>query len=154
MSLEEKIVSLEQAVNDNTATMLKLLEAMKVRNSWRMGEALAEQVSSALNEVQEMLETPETPVKPQPTGTVQSAVTEEAQPTEAVEKPSAEASPEPVALTYKDIQKPFLELVGKKGRDAAVALLSELGVKEGGKLTDVPESDWPKALAAIQKALV
>ncbi|MEI6046827.1 MAG: hypothetical protein WCS37_20970 [Chloroflexota bacterium] len=56
------------------------------------------------------------------------------------------------ALTYDDITKPFLALVNSKGRPAAEAVLKELGVPLGGKLSAVTPENYAKALEVIAKA--
>lgn len=55
-------------------------------------------------------------------------------------------------ITYEEIRKPFLDMVNKKGRAVAEALLLDLGLEPGQKLSAIAEADYGKALAAIQKA--
>ena len=55
-------------------------------------------------------------------------------------------------ITYEDIRKPFLDMVNKKGRSVAEALLLDLGLEPGQKLSAIAEADYGKALAEIQKA--
>ena len=54
--------------------------------------------------------------------------------------PKVESSgqPSPVA-TYDDVKRAILELSKKKGRDAAVKVLSEFGVASGPELQKTPE---------------
>lgn len=63
----------------------------------------------------------------------------------------APAAVEPApALTYDAIRVPFLtQLVAKQGREAGAALLKQFGVADGGKLSDIPEAQWPAVLEAI-----
>ena len=56
----------------------------------------------------------------------------------------------PAALVYADIQKPFLKLV-QTNRDAAVALLAELGAPSLKAFEGQPEK-FAEILAAIKKA--
>jgi hypothetical protein len=78
----------------------------------------------------------------------------EAQSETKPEVTKAEAKEEATAtkITYEEIRKPFLDMVNKKGRAVAEALLLELGLEPGQKLSAIAEADYGKALAAIQKA--
>ena len=70
--------------------------------------------------------------------------------TPAPEKAKVEKPAEPAALVYADIQKPFLKLV-QTNRDAAVALLAELGAPSLKAFEGQPEK-FAEILAAIKKA--
>ena len=65
------------------------------------------------------------------------------------EEPKAE-KPKEETLDYASyIQKPALNLVAVKGRDALTTLLREFGV---GNAKEVPEPKWPALRAAIDAA--
>ena len=69
-------------------------------------------------------------------------------------EPKAEvAQPVKASVSYEDIRTPFLELVNKKGREAAQQLLNDLGIPTGSKLSALAEGDYPKALELIKKAI-
>ena len=95
-------------------------------------------------------------VAAKPAAPVAQATTKaaEAKPEPKPEVVKAEAKEEAAAtkITYEDIRKPFLDMVNKKGRAVAEALLLELGLAPGQKLSAIAEADYGKALAAIQKA--
>lgn len=116
-------MSLEAAIAENTKALNTLI-------SLYQGGAVATKPTAPV-----ATKTPQT--KPAPTA--------EAPKTQAAE-------PFPAAITYEEIRKPFLDMVNKKGRAVAEALLLELGLEPGQKLSAIAEADYGKALAAIQKA--
>ena len=67
-----------------------------------------------------------------------------------VSKTPAPEKAKPAALVYADIQKPFLNLV-QTNRDAAVALLAELGAPSLKAFEGQPEK-FAEILATIKKA--
>jgi hypothetical protein len=73
---------------------------------------------------------------------------------EPVEEPATETAPEaeatPPALEYGDVSAAVLALVKAKGRDAAVAVLSEFGVPHAKELQP---GQWAEALKALTDAL-
>ncbi len=76
-------------------------------------------------------------------------------PEPAVAEESAVASPEPTPaadtkVEYAQVSAAVLDVVAKKGRDAALAVLAEFGVDNAKKLT---EGQWAGALAALQAKL-
>ena len=64
-------------------------------------------------------------------------------------KPAKPAAKSAAEVTFKDIEAPFIAYVKKAGRDPAIVLLGELGVK---RLSELKPEQYAKALAAIEKA--
>lgn len=91
-----------------------------------------------------------------PTAPVAQAITKaveaKSEPKPEVAKVEAKEEAAATKITYEDIRKPFLDMVNKKGRAVAEALLLELGLEPGQKLSAIAEADYSKALIAIQKA--
>jgi len=69
---------------------------------------------------------------------------------EMVAKQNVEASaaePAPAVIAYKDVAAATLELVGKKGKPAALAILKEFNVETAPKLS---EDKWAEYLDAVK----
>lgn len=147
-------MSLEAALIENTNALRELIAALSLRSPGAV--AYAEAKAKVLE-----------PVEAPAPANYGEVVRNLSQPGPvAVEKPKAKRAekpaPEPVveapvavepaapALSYDDIKIPFLtQLVAKKGREAGAALLREFNVPDGGKLSDIPQAQWPAVLEAI-----
>lgn len=60
------------------------------------------------------------------------------------------ASPAPAEISYDQISKAVISVAQKKGRDAAVALLSKFGA---GKATELKPEQYADVLAAVEESL-
>ena len=128
----EKQMSLEKAVQENTEALNRLIAVIEAAG------AVGVQGSDKAKVAHPAGKNAATPS----TGEKQKAATAEP----AAASPSEEAP----ALSYADIQNPFLRLV-QSDRDAAVALLAELGVPSLKTFEKQPER-FAELLAQIQKA--
>ena len=71
-------------------------------------------------------------------------------------EPATAAAPSPVAeqastqeMQYADIGVPFGDFVKAHGRDKALTILAEFGIK---RLPEAKPEDWPAILAAVKAA--
>ena len=123
-------------------------------------ELAIQQNTEALNVLVSLLKSGNVPAALTPKAAPKDAVVKTVTPTPAVpalkvEAVAVAAEPNETAqakITYEDIRKPFLDMVNKKGRSVAEALLLDLGLEPGQKLSAIAEADYGKALAEIQKA--
>jgi|GEM_PF-3366955 len=121
-------------------------------------EAAIQQNTEALNVLISLFKSGSVPAALTTKVAPKEAVVKTATPTPAAQTPTVAAAPvsladsEQIKITYEDIRKPFLDMVNKKGRAVAEALLLDLGLEPGQKLSAIAEADYGKALAAIQKA--
>lgn len=84
-----------------------------------------------------------------PKNVVNAAETPTASP--AAETASAAVSPaDDAKIEYAQVSTAVLSLVKAKGRDAAVAVLSQFGV---GNAKELAEAQWPEALEALNAEL-
>lgn len=114
-------MSLEAAIQENTAVMRELIA--RLTNS--PTTAAAPQVAND--------------PKPQAATTADTARTAaEAKADAPASKVESSGQHSPV-VTYDDVKRAILELSKKKGRDAAVKVLSEFGVASGPELQKTPE---------------
>ena len=120
-------MSLEQALQENTAALLALTATIKA----------AGLSTSATTEPKTKEEPAKSEVK--------------AEPVKPADPAPANASADPVdALAYADIQKPFLKLVNAN-KAKAVELLAELGVPTLKEFADKSDR-WAEVLKRIQEA--
>ena len=120
-------------------------------------ELAIQQNTEALNVLVSLLKSGNVPAVLTPKVAPKDAVVKTVNPTPAapalkVEAVAVAAETAQAKITYEDIRKPFLDMVNKKGRAVAEALLLDLGLEPGQKLSAIAEADYGKALAAIQKA--
>ncbi len=151
-------MSIESMLAENTAAIRELIAAINATQT-----ALQSPGARAYAEAKALVLEPAEPapaVEPEKKAKrsrVEKPTPAVTDPTPPVTEPAPELElvPEPVVeVTYEDIRVPFLtQLVARKGRDAGAALLLEFGVREGGKLSDIPKDRWPAVLAAIALAV-
>ena len=120
-------------------------------------ELAIQQNTEALNVLVSLLKSGNVPAALTPKVAPKDAVVKTVNPTPAapalkVEAVAVAAETAQAKITYEDIRKPFLDMVNKKGRSVAEALLLDLGLEPGQKLSAIAEADYGKALAEIQKA--
>ena len=120
-------------------------------------ELAIQQNTEALNVLVSLLKSGNVPAVLTPKVAPKDAVVKTVNPTPAapalkVEAVAVAAETAQAKITYEDIRKPFLDMVNKKGRSVAEALLLDLGLEPGQKLSAIAEADYGKALSAIQKA--
>ena len=120
-------------------------------------ELAIQQNTEALNVLVSLLKSGNVPAVLTPKVAPKDAVVKTVNPTPAapalkVEAVAVAAETAQAKITYEDIRKPFLDMVNKKGRAVAEALLLDLGLEPGQKLSAIAEADYGKALAEIQKA--
>jgi len=120
-------------------------------------ELAIQQNTEALNVLVSLLKSGNVPAVLTPKVAPKDAVVKTVNPTPAapalkVEAVAVAAETAQAKITYEDIRKPFLDMVNKKGRSVAEALLLDLGLEPGQKLSAIAEADYGKALAEIQKA--
>ena len=120
-------------------------------------ELAIQQNTEALNVLVSLLKSGNVPAVLTPKVAPKDAVVKTVNPTPAapalkVEAVAVAAETAQAKITYEDIRKPFLDMVNKKGRAVAEALLLDLGLEPGQKLSAIAEADYGKALVAIQKA--
>ena len=120
-------------------------------------ELAIQQNTEALNVLVSLLKSGNVPAALTPKVAPKDAVVKTVNPTPAapalkVEAVAVAAETAQAKITYEDIRKPFLDMVNKKGRSVAEALLLDLGLEPGQKLSAIAEADYGKALSAIQKA--
>ena len=120
-------------------------------------ELAIQQNTEALNVLVSLLKSGNVPAVLTPKVAPKDAVVKTVNPTPAapalkVEAVAVAAETAQAKITYEDIRKPFLDMVNKKGRAVAEALLLDLGLEPGQKLSAIAEADYGKALSEIQKA--
>lgn len=143
----------------NAPTVIELLEAIEARSkalaafaasrnalSAADAKAIADaKVNRADDEAREALQAKRNAAKPEPQAEV-AAETESAEP--ASNEP---ASADVIAkVEYAQVSAAVLSLVKAKGRDAAVAVLSEFGV---GNAKELAEDRWAEALDRLNAEL-
>ena len=136
-------MSLEQALEANTAAVLILTEALKgIALSYpktEEGETLADIASDALKEAGK--------VGKADAGT--AGAQSGAEPQTEVETAVLEKPVKPPKIVFADLAGQFKALLQDKGRDVAVGVLQGYGA---AKLGDIPEKKWAEVQAKIAEA--
>ena len=118
-------MSLEQAITENTAAIKNLTAALEAH--------VVASLAKSTPAPEATLPSTDKPAERAPKDT----------------KPAKPAAKSAAEVEFKDIEAPFIAYVKKAGRDPAIVLLGELGVK---RLSELKPEQYAKALAAIEKA--
>ena len=118
-------MSLEQTITENTAAIKNLTAALEAHVAASLAKS-----------------TPAPDATPPSTDKPAERAPKDTKPAAKSAKPAAE-------VEFKDIEAPFIAYVKKAGREPAVTLLGELGVK---RLSELKPEQYAKALAAIAAA--
>lgn len=136
-------MSLENAIAENTAAIHELIRALK-----------ASPAATPLPETAVA-----TPAKKQATEPAASKPSSGSTKTEAesvapsATGTSAQEFTEENPLDFKTLSKRFVKLIETKGRDAALTVLADLGLKDGEKLSDLDPTKWVEAFNRTNAAL-
>lgn len=131
-------MSIEQAITENTAAIRDLIEAIKngVPTTTAQVEAVAAEAKAEKPKAEKKTEAPK------PEAEESSAATQEQK-----DEPAAAEGKQP---TYEEVAAAITKLSRTKGRDAAVAVLTQFSAK---KLPDVAPEQFAEVLAAAEEAL-
>ena len=134
-------MSLENAITENTFAIHELIRALKE----------ASVLTPSPETVGEALTKKQTPAKDKPSSGSTKTEVESAAPSDTGE--SAQEFTEDKPLDFKTLSTLFVDLIKVKGRESALAILAELGLKDGEKLSDLDPTKWVEAFNLTKIAI-
>lgn len=138
-------MSLEIALQENTATMRELIAALN--NMPHIGTPVAAPIEEpVVEQTEEPAEVAQEPATEKPTGRSAKKSQEPAATPEPKAEPAA-AEPQAEPVTYEQVSQAIKKLAATKGRESAVEVLRAHGVAKG---TDLQ----PKQYAAVYRDAV